>query len=384
MKKILGILLLSAILIGGCARREIPVMQEQPTDQSDSVLIETPSEEQENNTDSKDDENIIKETEEDSAEEIADETDEAVSASSPVVEKKEEEKETSSSAGLLKNAENQEPKAKPVSEPAPAPTPAPTPAPKPTPAPTPVPKPTPTPTPTPTPAPAPTPVTEPEVMVVLPDGTGKNYKTFMDGINGTLTFNVTMVEHESVAEDVIISMTTPPGSYKEGSVVKILVSSGKPAAPVVDTYAVTFLSNSETELIRLVNEYRVANGLNALEVRADLNKSARYKSKAMIEHNYFSHDNPQDGNVSFSGLMINVFKYNHYSSFGENLASQFGGGTNGSAEKYFLQWKNSPGHNDNMLNPNWKYMGIGVANTSKAGSAFKYYPAALATQHFAR
>jgi len=371
MKKVIGILLLSALLIGGCARREIPVMQEQPTDQSDSVPIETPSEEQENNTDSKDEENIIKETKEDSAEKIAreeaekkineekaDEADEEEPSSQPVAEKK----ETSSSAELLKSLENEETKAKPVSETAPTPTPTPVPAPK----------------------PAPEVVVVPDVMVVLPDGTGKNYKTIMDGLNGTLTFNVTMVEHESVAEDVIISMTTPPGSYKEGSVVKILVSSGKPPAPVVDTYAVTFLSNSENELIRLVNEYRVANGLNALEVRADLNKSARYKSKAMIEHNYFSHDNPQDGNVSFSGLMINVFKYNHYSSFGENLAAQYGGGTNGSAEKFFLQWKNSPGHNDNMLNPNWKYMGIGVANTSKAGSAFKYYPAALATQHFAR
>jgi len=369
MKKIIGILLLFALLIGGCAKRDEAIMQEQPTDQAGSLLEETPTEDMEKSTDSNEEDNIFENIEEEASKEnsteedeadknSSEETDEEESASPPVAEKK----ETASSAELLKSPENQETKAKPVSEPAPATTPAPKPAPKPTPAPTPV----------------------PDVMVVLLDGTGKNYKTFMDGVNGTLTFNVTMVEHESVAENVIISMTTPPGTYKEGTVVKILVSSGKPPAPVVETYAVTFLSESETEILRLVNEYRVANGLNALEVRADLNKSARYKSKAMIEHNYFSHDNPQDGNVSFSGLMINVFKYNHYSSFGENLAAQYGGGINGSAEKFFTQWKNSPGHNDNMLNPNWKYMGIGVAYTSKSGSAFKYYPAALATQHFAR
>lgn len=369
MKKILGILLLSALLIGGCASRVNPAMQEEPTDQSASLLEETPTEEQEINNDINDEENLSKEAEEDASKE--DSTEEIDRGEA---EKKVEIKDASSPVELLKSAEAKVTEAKPVSEPAPAPKPAP----KPAPAPAPEPKPEVI------PAAEPEVIVAPDVMVVLTDGTGKNYKTFMDGVAGKLTFNVTTVEHESVAADVIIEMTTSPGTYKEGSVVKILVSCGKPAAAEVATYAVTYLSDVETEILRLVNEYRMANGLNALEVRADLNKSARYKSKAMIEHNYFSHDNPQDGNVSFSGLMINVFKYNHYSGFGENLASQYGSSIKGNAEKFFLQWKNSDGHNKNMLDPNWKYMGIGVAYTSKAGSTFKNYAAALATQHFAR
>ena len=371
-------------------------MQEQPTDQAASLLEETPVENPEENNDRSEEENMIDEAEEeaskneptevenqveeekkssDESEKVAEKKkDEINPISQPVAEKKVEKKETSSQAELLKSPDEKATEAKPVSEPASEPVSPPAP----------VSTPAPEPKPEVIPAAEPEVIVAPDVMVVLSDGTGKNYKSFMDGVAGTLNFKVTMVEHESVAENVIIEMTTPPGSYKEGSTVKILVSSGKPAPAVVETYPVTYLSDAETELVRLVNDYRLANGLNALEVRADLIKSARYKSKAMIEHNYFSHDNPQDGNVSFSGLMRNVFKYNHYSGMGENLAAQYGTSTQGSAEKFFLQWKNSDGHNKNMLDPSWKYMGIGVAYTSKAGSTFNNYAAALATQHFAR
>ncbi len=378
MKRIIGVLLLSVLLIGGCARRETPVIQEAQAEDSGSLLEETKTEDQDKKNDINEEENLSIEAEDNPSKEASieevnpEEADKNSSlekveentanpSSQPEAGKKVENKETSTQAELLKKPETKAP-VKPVSETPSAPAPQPAPA----------------------PVPEPEVIVVPDVMVVLSDGTGQNYKTFMGGVNGKLTFDVTTTEHESVAQDVIISMTTPPGTYKEGTVVKILVSSGKPAAAVVDTYAISYLGDVETEIVRLVNEYRVANGLNALEVRADLNKSARYKSGAMIEHNYFSHDNPQDGNASFSGLMRNIFKYNHYTSFGENLAAQYGTSTKGSAEKFFLQWKNSDGHNRNMLDPSWKYMGIGVAYTSKAGSTFNNYAATLATQHFAR
>lgn len=257
--------------------------------------------------------------------------------------------------------------------------------------PAPVPKPEPEAVEEPVPAPEPEPVPEPivvkepkKVLVVLPDGTGKDYLSFTPGLKEKLTFEITKAEHKSIPENIILKMTTPPGSYEEGTVIRLLVSSGKPPVEeAADTYDIVFRSEVETEIVRLVNAYRAANGLNALEVKADLSKSARYKSRAMIEHDYFSHDNPQDGNVSFGGLMRYVFGYNHYSGFGENLAAQYGS-RSATAENFFLQWKNSDGHNQNMLDPNWKYIGLGVAYISEAGPTFKNYPATLATQHFAR
>jgi uncharacterized protein YkwD len=40
----------------------------------------------------------------------------------------------------------------------------------------------------------------------------------------------------------------------------------------------------------------------------------------------------------------------------ENIAAG-----NSDAESTFIQWKNSPGHNENMLKPNVSYIGIGRA-----------------------
>lgn len=387
MKKIIGILLLSMLLLGGCTLRENSVIEDHAEEAVVNQLEKSTSEEEPLEDESLDEDASDSEdagADSDSASEEKEEKPESVDTSIKEDSKADGEKQKDPSVKSPAASEDKtapEDKTKDAVKPSPKPSPKPASTPKPEPEAVKEPELAPKPE----PVPEPIVVKEPEkVLVVLPDGTGKDYLSFTAGLKEKLSFEITKEEHESIPENIIIKMTTPPGSYEEGTVIRLLVSSGKPPVEeAADTYDIVFRSEVETEIVRLVNAYRAANGLNALEVKADLSKSARYKSRAMIEHDYFSHDNPQDGNISFGGLMRNVFGYNHYSNFGENLAAQFGS-RSATAENLFLQWKNSDGHNKNMLDPNWKYIGLGVAYTSEAGPTFKNYPATLATQHFAR
>lgn len=281
-----------------------------------------------------------------------------------------------------KNSTTETPKSEPTTTIKPKPTPTPTPTPAPTPAPT--------PTPTPTPVPVPEKPAATTNLFTVPDGTGQNYLTYTNSLlSGEMTFEMQFEYHSSIPKDVIIKHITPPGQYPKGSTIKIVVSRGVQVVeqqPPTDLkpgeYPVSFNSNTEQEIIRLVNEYRVANGLSTLEARSDLGKSARYKSESMIQYNYFSHSNPNHGNIGLDGLIYNVFKYHHYTGVGENIHTNYGSTNYAGALKIFTSWKNSPGHNANMLAPEWKYIGVGVATSPVSGSYYKNLPVLTATQHF--
>ncbi|MBR5542667.1 MAG: SafA/ExsA family spore coat assembly protein [Oscillospiraceae bacterium] len=78
----------------------------------------------------------------------------------------------------------------------------------------------------------------------------------------------------------------------------------------------TTVQNYENEVIRLVNEIRVKNGLKALTADWELSRVARYKSQDMKDNNYFSHTSPVYGSP-FD--MIKNFGIS-YRSAGENIA----------------------------------------------------------------
>lgn len=148
-------------------------------------------------------------------------------------------------------------------------------------------------------------------------------------------------------------------------------------------YEFTFDGDAEAYILKRLNDYREENGLKPLELREDLTESAKYKSLAMLQYDYFSHDNLNLGGKSFDYLMWNVLKLS-YTSIGENLAffgnsSQF---TQIEAEELFMGWKNSPAHNEQMLNPYHQYVGIGIVRADHSGPYFKGYKVLIGTQHF--
>ncbi|ALP95506.1 SafA/ExsA family spore coat assembly protein [Intestinimonas butyriciproducens] len=110
----------------------------------------------------------------------------------------------------------------------------------------------------------------------------------------------------------------------------------------------------EQEVIRLVNEIRVQNGLSALTYNWELSRVARYKSQDMVDNRYFSHTSPTYG-TPFQ--MIRSFGLS-YRSAGENIA--YGQRT---PQAVVNAWMNSSGHRANILSSSYTQIGVGyVAN----------------------
>ena len=110
----------------------------------------------------------------------------------------------------------------------------------------------------------------------------------------------------------------------------------------------------EQEVIRLVNEIRVQNGLSALTYNWELSRVARYKSQDMVDNRYFSHTSPTYG-TPFQ--MIRSFGLS-YRSAGVNIA--YGQRT---PQAVVNAWMNSSGHRANILSSSYTQIGVGyVAN----------------------
>lgn len=110
----------------------------------------------------------------------------------------------------------------------------------------------------------------------------------------------------------------------------------------------------ESEVVRLVNEIRVENGLKPLTENWELSRVARYKSQDMVDNRYFSHTSPTYGSPF---QMIRAFGLS-FRSAGENIA--YGQRT---PQAVVNAWMNSSGHRANILNTSYTQIGVGyVAN----------------------
>ena len=112
----------------------------------------------------------------------------------------------------------------------------------------------------------------------------------------------------------------------------------------------TAVLNYENEVIRLVNEIRVKNGLNTLKADWELSRVARYKSQDMKDNNYFSHTSPVYGSPF---TMMKNFGIS-YRSAAENIAK---GQT--TPQAVVNAWMNSSGHRANILNASYTKIGVG-------------------------
>jgi uncharacterized protein YkwD len=123
------------------------------------------------------------------------------------------------------------------------------------------------------------------------------------------------------------------------------------------------LEPEEQAFLKLINDYRAQNGRSALVAVKTLGAAAEHHSVDMAAKNYFSHT-LADGTTWSQNIVNHGYTYNTYR--GENIAAG-----NSLASSTFNQWKNSSGHNANMLSTNFKAIGIGRAYG--ANSTYKWY-----------
>jgi hypothetical protein len=116
---------------------------------------------------------------------------------------------------------------------------------------------------------------------------------------------------------------------------------------------------SPSEVIRLTNERRTANGLSSLSENKSLDAAALAKGQDMLSKGYWAHFGP-DGTSPWTFFTNFGYKYQYA---GENLARDFS-----SPQGAVEAWMNSPTHKENILNPKYKEIGIGVVEGSLGGA----------------
>ena len=136
-----------------------------------------------------------------------------------------------------------------------------------------------------------------------------------------------------------------------------------PQSAVASTYTGTAgIETMEAQVLNLINNHRKQNGLPVLKAHSKLNVAAHNHSLDMAKRGYFSHTN-LSGKSPFDRMRAAGYSCG---TMGENIAAG-----QRTAQQVFDGWKKSAGHNKNMLNRNYKSIGIGLVHMP--GSKYGYY-----------
>jgi uncharacterized protein YkwD len=120
----------------------------------------------------------------------------------------------------------------------------------------------------------------------------------------------------------------------------------------------TFNTNLESQVVALINQERINNGLPPLTLQAALTSAARGHSQDMACNNFFSHTG-SDGSTSRDRIARQGYSA---SWAGENIY----GGMMSSPTVVVTWWMNSAPHRANILNINYTSFGVGYVYVSTA------------------
>lgn len=119
-----------------------------------------------------------------------------------------------------------------------------------------------------------------------------------------------------------------------------------------------FSTINSPQLLSLINNARQSNNLSPLAANQELNLAADLKISDMAANNYFEHISPRGVTPWY---WIKKAGY-AFSWAGENLAKDFY-----ETSDVFTAWMNSPGHRANILNADFKEIGIAVKEVELNG-----------------
>lgn len=122
--------------------------------------------------------------------------------------------------------------------------------------------------------------------------------------------------------------------------------------------------SEELALLNLINNYRASQGLSSLALSPALSQAADYHSSWMANQNCFSHQ--CSGESDYVQRMWDAGYPNAATTYAENIAAG-----QVSASDVFNGWKNSSGHNRNMLHSSMR--AIGIARVYNGASSYGWY-----------
>ena len=151
------------------------------------------------------------------------------------------------------------------------------------------------------------------------------------------------------------------------------------AAGTTPTAAERLQTLDQALLVRL-NDLRAEHGLRPLVLSAPLEHAAAFHSRAMLNGGFFAHDAPNGTTFSMrlKRFYAPVAGKGGWSG-GENLLYTSGGLD---ADEAIEAWMGSAGHRKNMLDPNWREVGVAAMRTTSAGGVFGGGPTWIVTMDF--
>lgn len=112
------------------------------------------------------------------------------------------------------------------------------------------------------------------------------------------------------------------------------------------------------EIISETNEARKNNNIVELKPNYQLDLAAQEKLEDMVKNNYFSHVSPS-GTTPWFWIKSSAYNYLYA---GENLAIGFT-----TADETVEAWLNSPSHKENLLNTNYREIGVAIGRANIDG-----------------
>jgi uncharacterized protein YkwD len=145
-------------------------------------------------------------------------------------------------------------------------------------------------------------------------------------------------------------------------------------APAANAIRVSERNPLEPSIVQRINAIRKDHGLRSLTVAKRLTDAANRHSRSMGASSYFRHElytpNERRTWTPFSTWIRWYWPGPGYRvwSAGENLAW---GAPDISASRTVTNWMNSPGHRANILNPLWRYIGVGAVHVDDPAGYFR-------------
>lgn len=120
------------------------------------------------------------------------------------------------------------------------------------------------------------------------------------------------------------------------------------------------LTQEETEFLNLINENRKNNGLSELKIDNEIQNVARLKAQDLVRNEYFSHKSPSYGTINDMLKSFNI----QFTKVQENIAG------NQNLKGAVETWMNSESHKTNILNSEFEFTGVAIAESSTYGKIF--------------
>ncbi len=159
---------------------------------------------------------------------------------------------------------------------------------------------------------------------------------------GDTNYNLSLSATPQPATPAIVSTSPTPQSATPA----IVSTSPTPQSATPPSSGNSFIDR----VLDLTNSQRLQAGLQPLKLNIKLNNTAQAHSEDMALHDFFDH---KGSNNSSIGDRAKASGY-QFSSLGENIAAGYA-----TPEEVVQGWMNAPGHRANILNPNYREIGIG-------------------------